>query len=247
MVAVSVGFVTVTVCGDSTANTADPVFLHRRIGSKPCELLQRGSLVTTKEFAMVEIEGENSEIYSPEMGPGDYLSPASSISARAGKDVRKSGFELKQEPTIIVDLPTVRGLTANADCPGTESAISEVEQARALRRAALQARVYQPSTDDITPASFLKQEAEKPDQKAASSKADDTRVKTAKKQEGTVFLIMLIGTDGTVKQSKIVRSVSPELDKQAVEQASRFKFVPARKKGLPVPSTMPFEVTFKLH
>jgi TonB family protein len=61
---------------------------------------------------------------------------------------------------------------------------------------------------------------------------------------GTVFLNVLIGIDGTVQQLKMVRSVNPELDKKAEERVARWKFAPARKKGLPVPSIMPVQVTF---
>jgi outer membrane biosynthesis protein TonB len=61
------------------------------------------------------------------------------------------------------------------------------------------------------------------------------------------ILIGLIGTEETVQQSKTVRSVNPELDKKAAEEVSRWKFAPARKNGLPVPSVMSVEVNFNLY
>jgi protein TonB len=207
--------------------------------------------VTAKEFAWVEIEGEKSETYSPEMGPGDYLSASPPISGPATKDARKSGFELKEESTIVTDPPRVLALIRDVDCPGLQSAISEVEQARALRRAALQARTYIVGTDDIIAASPLneKEPAPKSDQSTAPNNptAGGTTAKTKKKLQGTVVLNILIGTEGTVQQSKVVRSADPELDKKAAEQVSRWKFTPARKKGLPVPSVMPVEVTFNVY
>ncbi len=248
--ALSVSILATGISEGSKGNTTFPVFVHRRTGSKPCELVQRGSLVTAKEFAWVEIEGEKSETYSPEMGLGDYLSASPPISGRAAKDARKSGFEIKEESTIATDPPKVLALVRDADCPDLQSAISEVEQARALRRTALQVRTYILGTDDIIAASPLneKELAPKSDQSTApNNPTGGTAAKTKKKFQGTVVLNILIGTEGTVQQSKIVRSVDPELDKKAAEQVSRWKFTPARKKGLPVPSVMPVEVTFNLY
>lgn len=247
--AFSLGFPAATISEGSKANTVVPVFVHRSVRST-CELMQRGSLVTAKEYSWVEteIEGEKSETYSPEMGPGDYLSASPPISGRAAKDAHRSGFKLEEESKVAADVPNVRALDGNANCPGLQSAITEVEQARALRRAELQARIYRPRTDDIVAASALKELAPKSDQNTATNDpSKGTSAKTKKKFEGTVFLTILIGTEGTVQQSKIVRSVNPELDKKAAEEVSRWKFAPARKKGLPVPSLMPVEVFFRLY
>ncbi len=216
--AVCIGILCAATSEGSKGNTTVLVFVHRRTGSKPCELVQRGSFVTAKEFAWVEIEGENSETYSPEMGSDDYLSAS----------------------------PPVR----DADCPGLPSAISEVEQAQALRRAALQARTYMVGTDDIMAASPLneKESGPKSEQSTApNNRTDGTEAKTKKKFHGTVVLNILIGTEGTVQQSQVVRSsLNLALDKKAAEVVSRWKFTPARKKGLPVSSVMPVEVTFNL-
>jgi TonB family protein len=250
LLALSIGVLAATISEGSQGNTTVPVFVHRRTGSKPCELVQRGSLVTAKEFAWVEIEGEKSETYSPEMGPGDYLSISPPVSERVAKDARKSGFEIKGESTIDSDPPNVLALVRDADCPSLASAISEVEQARALRRTALQARAYKPGNDDVIAALPLNENksASTSDQSTVpNNPADVTTAKTKNKFHGTVGLIILIGTDGTVQQSKIARSLNAELDKKAAEEVSRWKFTPARKKGLPVPSVMPVEVTFNLY
>jgi TonB family protein len=233
----------------SKANTTLSVFVHRKTISKSCELVQRGSLVSAKEFAWVEIEGEKSETYSLEMGPGDYLSASSPNLGRSAKDARKSGFELKGESMGPTDPPTVLALVRDADCPSLQNAISEVEQAQALRRTALQARIYVVGTDDIIAPSPLneKESAPKSGQSTAANNSTGGTAGKKNKFHGTVVLRILIGADGTVKQSKIVRSVNPELDKNAAEEVSRWKFMPARKKGLPVPSVMPVEVTFNLY
>jgi TonB family protein len=241
--AVSVGFSAQIISDGTKPNAVVPVLVHSRVSLKPCELVQRGSLVIATEYAWVEIEGEKSEIYSPEMGPGDYLSPSPPISGHAAKDARKSGFELRAETAFATDLPRVRALSGDADCRDPQNATLEVKQARALRRAAVQARTYRPGVDDIVAASMLKS-----DQGAATNRAGNgTGVKMEKQFEGNVALIIVISTEGTMQQCKIVRSVNPEADKKAVDEVSRWKFTPARKKGLPVPSTMPVEINFKLY
>jgi TonB family protein len=234
----------------SQGNTVVPVLVHRKTGSKPCELVQRGSLVIAKEFAWVEIQGEESETYSPELGPGDFLSPSLPVSGHVAKDARKSGFELREESRTATDPPKVLPLVSDADCTDLQGAISEVAQARASRRTALQARAYKPGTDDVVAASPVSENksASTSDQSTVPNNPPDvTAAKTKNKFHGTVGLIILIGTDGTVQQSKIVRSLNPELDKKAADEVSRWKFSPARKKGLPVPSVVPVELTFNLH
>jgi protein TonB len=247
MHAALVGFLVADAFGGSTANTGQPVFVHRKIGLEPCELVQSGSLVTTKEFAWVEIEGEKSELYSPEMGPGDYLSASPPISGHAAKDAHKSGFELKRDGPVVGDVPMVHALQGNADCADVQTAIAEVERSRALRRSELQARIYRPGTDDIAAARVLKELVPNHDQDTTpNTPTGGTGAKHSANFDGTVVLSVLIGIDGTVKQTKVVRSANPEIGKKAAQAVSRWKFIPARKKGLPVPSVMPVEINFHL-
>jgi TonB family protein len=177
------------------------------------------------------------------------LSASPPIVRRSAKVARKSGFELKEESTSPTDPATVLALVRDADCPGIQSAILEVEQAQALRRTALQARIYIVGTDDIIAPSALneKESAPKSGQGTAANNPTGGMAGKTIKFHGTVVLKVLIGADGTVQQSKVVRSVNPALDKNAAEEVSSWKFTPARKKGLPVPSVMPVEVTFNLY
>jgi TonB family protein len=124
-----------------------------------------------------------------------------------------------------------------------------VDQARAQRRNAIQAKAYKPGTDDIIVALPLNESksVSTSDQSTAPNNPADAEAKTKKEFHGTAGLIILISTEGAVQQSKIVRSLNPELDKKATEKVSSWRFTPARKKGLPVPSVMPVEVTFHLH
>src|SRR5260370_31653963 len=93
-----------TFLNGSTGRTGVPIIIHRRIGSMPCELVQRGSLMTEKQFAWIEIEGVNGEVYSPELGPDDYLTPALSIAGSVAKTAHTSGFELKTSLTTNPDI-----------------------------------------------------------------------------------------------------------------------------------------------
>jgi TonB family protein len=242
--AFSVGFPAATFSEGPKANTEVPILVHRRVGSKPCELVQRASLVIAEQYAWVEIEGEKSETYSPELGRGDYLSASSSISGRVAKDVHKSGFELRSESMIPANLPTVRAFDGDTPCPDLQSAIGEVGQAREQRRTKLQGRVFT-GLDDIVPAMMLQEEAAKPDQNTDPNTSTSAGAKT--KFRGTVVLEVLIDAEGNVKQSKVVQSRGPELDKKAAEYVARWKFAPARKKGLPVPSVLPVVFNFNLH
>jgi TonB family protein len=246
LIAFWVGLPTATLSAGSEANTVVPVFVHSRIGSTHCELVRRGSLVIAKQYAWVEIEGRKSETYSPEMGTGDYLS-AASISGRVREGAHKSGFELKSESKIPADLPRVRALGGDTPCLDLQGAITEVEQATALRRAELQSRLYKTGVDDISMPLALKQEVNQSDQSTApNDSGDGTNTVVKKKFKGTVTLAVLVDSEGVVKQSKVVRSANPELDKKAQEVVARWKFAPARKKGLPVPSVVPIEITFNL-
>jgi protein TonB len=89
-----------------------------------------------------------------------------------------------------------------------------------------------------------------PPPKSDATPNTPTRLPDAKhraKYHGTVVLSVVISTEGIVEQTHVVRSANPDLDKKAAEQVSRWRFLPARKKGLPVPSVMPVEINFDLH
>jgi feruloyl esterase len=64
--------------------------------------------------------------------------------------------------------------------------------------------------------------------------------------EGTVKLQVVIGTDGQVQHVKVVTSLEPTLDANAVEAVKKWKFAPAKKDGRPVAISMNLEIDFKL-
>ncbi len=205
--------------------------------------------MTGKDFAWIEIEGVNGEVYSPELGPDDYLISPLSIPGRVSKTARRSGFELKTGSTPIPDLPAVVGLKGETKCPDLRGAIVETERLRAAKRDQLQSRIYAVGSEDITPPSNVRKSPPKPDQPASGNqteKHEGTKSKN-KKAQGTVVLAVVIGTEGTIQRVHVTRSVSSELDKKAAEEVARWTFDPARKKGLPVPMEMMVEVNFTLY
>jgi TonB family protein len=65
--------------------------------------------------------------------------------------------------------------------------------------------------------------------------------------QGRVMVEFVIGVDGKVTDVKVVRSVSPELDAEAVKVVSASpKWRPARLKGEKVPCSMTIPVEFRL-
>ena len=64
--------------------------------------------------------------------------------------------------------------------------------------------------------------------------------------QGTVTLSVVIGTDGKAHHVKVVKSLEPSLDANAIEAVKTWKFAPATKDGQPVAVEMRLEVDFKL-
>jgi TonB family protein len=225
-----------------------PVVVHSRIGTQPCELLQAGLLLVGKNYAWIRIDGRNSETYSPEMGPYDYLTFLDDNARRLAKEPQKSGFEVKAELQGPADLPVVRALQVGTTCASTQDAIDESDQARKHRRKEVQGKLYNAGSGDITPPVVLKEQPTNLDHTTGLNVATNGITSKGKRgSTGTASLIALIDIDGTVKQTKIVRSSNPDFGNRAAEVVARWKFEPARKKGLPVPSYIPVEVNFRLY
>jgi TonB family protein len=51
---------------------------------------------------------------------------------------------------------------------------------------------------------------------------------------GVVYVDVLVGTDGRVKQTRLQRGVHPLLDKAALEAAQRAQFTPGKQRDIPV-------------
>ena len=68
----------------------------------------------------------------------------------------------------------------------------------------------------------------------------------AARVQGTVRLEILIGTDGKVKDARILASASPLFDESAVDAVRRWEFTPALVNGVPTPIVLMAELDFNL-
>ncbi|MDP2313920.1 MAG: TonB-dependent receptor, partial [Pseudomonadota bacterium] len=68
----------------------------------------------------------------------------------------------------------------------------------------------------------------------------------AERVSGTVVVRIGLDAAGAVAATEVVQSVRPDLDAAAVEAAWRLRFSPARKDGVPAPSTLDYAFNFTL-
>jgi TonB family protein len=68
-----------------------------------------------------------------------------------------------------------------------------------------------------------------------------------KKIQGSVTLSLIVGTDGSVREVKIERSLEKTLDQQAIAAAKLWKFEPATKDEQPVVVQVSVEMSFRLY
>lgn len=66
------------------------------------------------------------------------------------------------------------------------------------------------------------------------------------KQQGVVVLSLIVTKVGGTRDIKIVQSLSPRLDKQAIKAVSQWRFEPATKDGTPVAVKISVETSFRL-
>ncbi len=89
---------------------------------------------------------------------------------------------------------------------------------------------------------------------AAAQKTDLVAIKEVKpdypadalkeRKDGSVFVAIKVGADGTVKDAKIKQGLSPKLDAAALKAAKQWRFKPATKDGKAVPVETELEMTF---
>ena len=67
------------------------------------------------------------------------------------------------------------------------------------------------------------------------------------KEQGRVIIQMIIGTDGSLSNVKVLRSVSPSLDAEAIRVVGNMpKWEPGMQKGQAVPVKYTLPITFRL-
>ncbi len=64
--------------------------------------------------------------------------------------------------------------------------------------------------------------------------------------EGRVIVRFVVGADGRTSNVEVVRSVSPGLDRAAVQAVQRARFEPGKQNGQAVPVRQTLPVTFRI-
>jgi periplasmic protein TonB len=75
---------------------------------------------------------------------------------------------------------------------------------------------------------------------------DYTKHARDKKIQGTVRLSVLLGPEGKVDKAKVINSLDPGLDENAVKTVQTWKFTPCQKDGQPVRCVFYVEVSYRL-
>ena len=218
--------------------TASPtVTVHQRV-NQSCELVQPAELRDNGKYASLVVPGTDAEIYSSELAKDDFLSYSKEVPGKLVKLARKSGFGVRPGGSNA-DAPTVVDLSGNGQCPNLEEALQAAEMQRRDRRVQVQSRVYQLTSDNVTLPSSIHTPA--PEQRATGAGSTGTNEKVV---EGVVILNIVVDREGNVTKAKVVRSLTPDMDKKAVEGVKTWKFNPSRKNGVPVAVEMNIEVAF---
>jgi TonB family protein len=66
------------------------------------------------------------------------------------------------------------------------------------------------------------------------------------KYQGTVVLLIIVDTQGSVSDARVVKPLGLGLDEKALETVRTWKFKPGMRNGIPVPVRVMVEVTFRL-
>jgi periplasmic protein TonB len=66
------------------------------------------------------------------------------------------------------------------------------------------------------------------------------------RQQGTVLIRMVVGSDGLPRDVEVYRSLSADLDESAVNTVKKWKFAPGTKDGEPVAVQIIVEISFHL-
>ena len=64
--------------------------------------------------------------------------------------------------------------------------------------------------------------------------------------EGVEKVQLLVGIDGHVHSPRVIQSLSPDFDEEALAAIKEWRFKPAMKDGQPVPIWIVIEVSFKM-
>jgi TonB family protein len=213
------------------------VTVHQRV-NQSCELVQPAAVRDNGKYASLVLPGTATEIYSSELAKDDFLSYSKEVPGKLVKLARKSGFGVRPGGSNA-DAPTVVDLNGNGQCPNLEEALQTAEMQRRNRRVQVQSRLYHLTSDNVTLPSSIHTPAPAPEQKATGATSIGTNEKVV---EGVVILNIVVDREGNVTKVKVVRSLTPDMDRKAVEGVKTWKFNPSRKNGVPVAVEMNIEV-----
>jgi TonB family protein len=219
----------------SPQTAAPTVMIHQRV-TQSCELVQPAALRDNGKYASLVVPGTDAEIYSSELAKDDFLSYSKEVPGKLVKLARKSGFGVKSGGSNA-DAPRVVDLNGNGQCPNPEEALRTAEMQRHDRRVQVQSRLNQPNSDNVRLPSSIHTRA--PEQKATGATSTGASEKVV---EGIVILNIVVDREGKVTKVKVVRSLTPDMDRKAVEKVKTWKFNPSRKDGMPVAVEMNVEV-----
>jgi TonB family protein len=121
------------------------------------------------------------------------------------------------------------------DADELRSRAAAIRKANAKPAPALPADVYRVGKGVSAPVSLHRREPEYD---------DEARVA---RLQGTVVVLVVIGTDGLAHDAHILRGLGLGLDENAVEAISRWQFKPGEKDGQPVKVAATIEVNFRLY
>ena len=219
----------------SPQTAAPTVTIHQRVNPS-CEFVQPAGLRDNGKYASLDVPGIDAEIYSSELAKDDFLTYSKEVPGNLVQLARKSGFGVKPDASNA-DAPRVVDLNGNGQCPNLEEALQTAEMQRRDRRVQEQSKVYRPNSDNVTLPSYIHTPATEQKATGASPTGKDEKV-----VEGIVVLNIVVDTEGKVSRVKVIRSLTPEMDKKAVEGVKTWKFNPSRKDGRPVAVEMNIEV-----
>lgn len=226
----------------TTSLSLAAVTVHQRIDPS-CALVQPAALIDNGKYASIALPANGVEVYSPELSKDDFLVYSKEVPEKLVKLAHKSGFRVQLGGDEGV-LPRVVG-SGTSRCPSLEEALPIAEHQRLDRRRQAQSKVYHVLSDRVTPPVVVSSSQPKPDQQTTTSNGTPGASKT--KIQGTVIVEIVVNADGTVPMVKVVRSLTSQLDKKAVEAVKSWTFQPSRKDGLPVPVQVDIEINFHLY
>jgi TonB family protein len=206
--------------------------------------MQPAVLKDNGTYASLVISGTDAEIYSSELTQDDFLSYPKEVPGKLVKLARQSGFGVRPDGSNT-DAPAVIDLNGNGQCPNLEEALHTAEIQRRDRRVQVQSKLYNITSDHVTPPSLIHTPDPRLGPKTTTG-TDSTGTTGTKEKvvEGVVILQVLVDRDGNVNNVKVVRSLTSDMDRKAVEGVKTWKFYPSRKNGVPVAVLMNIEVAF---